>query len=90
MNRNHSHWIILLLTLTVSAALMHEVVVHDNATCTVCVQFHGTPPIIDHDVTDFVFIDNTKQSIQLTFSNPLAYSRPAQSRSIRAPPHILI
>ncbi len=90
MNRNHSHWILLLLTLTVSAALMHEVVVHDNTTCTVCVQFHGTPPIIDYDVTDFVIADNTKQSIQITFSTLLAYSRPAQSRSIRSPPHILI
>lgn len=80
----------MLLTLTVSAALMHEVVVHDSTTCTVCVQFHGTPPAIDNAVTDFVIPDHNRSGYQPGATNQLVYARPTQSRSIRAPPYILI
>lgn len=80
----------MLLTLTVSAALLHEVVVHDNTTCTVCVQFHGTPPAIANGETG-ISVDFLSVTASQPFTQEQAVRvRPYQNRTIRAPPHILI
>ena len=90
MSRTHIKSILLILTLTVSAALLHEVVVHDNTTCTVCVQFHSTPPAIDNGDTgihvDFLAI----KANQTMATEQAVIVRSNQTRSIRAPPQVLI
>ncbi|KAA3642111.1 MAG: hypothetical protein DWP95_05615 [Proteobacteria bacterium] len=90
MNRTSTHWILLLLTFSVSAALLHEVVVHDNTTCTICVQFHGTPPAIVNGHGSYVIFAGTEHSTQSELPDQTVYSRPIQTRSIRAPPQNLI
>ncbi len=90
MNRNNSHWILLLLTLTVSAALMHEVIAHDNTTCTVCVQFHGSTPAIDNPDNGFVIADSSPNAIlPVTYSNAF-FARSLYKDFIRGPPSFLI
>jgi len=90
MSRANTYRILLLLTLTVSAALMHEVIIHDSGSCTVCVQFHGTPPVINNEVANPVVIINDRHAIQPDTAQTAIYSRPTQTRSIRAPPSLLI
>ena len=89
MNRTSTHWILLLLTLTISAALLHEVVNHDNTTCTVCVQFHGTPPVIANGETGISVDFLTVQASQPITQEQSVPVRPYQNRTIRAPPQVL-
>ena len=90
MNRTNTHWILLLLTFSVSAALLHEVVVHDNTTCTICVQFHGTPPAIDNGDTGIHVDFQAIKADQPIAPQQAVFVRFSQTRSIRAPPQVLI
>lgn len=86
MNRNKSHWILLILALTVSASLMHEVIVHDNTTCAVCVQFHSSPPAIDNPNSGFAGIENTTGSVLFLTLHTTFDSHSTHTRFIRGPP----